>query len=94
MLKIRTICVTRADIENGLPRTPGLCPLAIAVRRIVNPRAIVMVSRLAVTVTVPGNRQWYVAAHDKDTHQFINDVDDGLCVQPIALTLKFAEIYR
>ena len=94
MLKIKTICVTREDIDKGIRHAPNRCPLALAIQRIMNPRAIVMVSRLAVIVTVPGNRQWYVAAHDKDTHQFINDVDDGLCVQPIALTLKFAEIYR
>ena len=94
MLKIRTVCVTREDIDKGIQRMVNPCPLALAIQRIVNPRAIVTVSRLAVTVTVPGTRQWYVAAHDKDTHQFINDVDDGLCVQPIALTLKLAEIYR
>lgn len=93
MSKTKRVCVTADDIRAGVPRSPGCCPVALALHRtlthfeahqisIGRSHANLMTGRwpdpMVLTALLPENAR-----------QFIHEFDNGGVAQPIEFDLVF-----
>lgn len=82
MSKTKRVCVTEDDIQAGARRSPGYCPIAIALCRAMGPRVAphhVSVGRLEATVMPDSwsGRTTVWAVLPEEARQFVHDFDGG-----------------
>lgn len=85
--------VARYHIKNGLPRSPTLCPTALAIkaelRRQEIPFTNLRVNRISAMMTVAG-RHYEAVIFDR-LWEFNQLFNQGELVQPIKISLRFYE---
>lgn len=80
---MRHVIVTKEDIKNGVPRSGRSCPIALALRRKVEPtEGAVMVSSTVATIGTSNYRLPYEATN------FVINFDSGKPVQPFEFDLR------
>jgi hypothetical protein len=85
------IDVTQEDIDNGIERSCGFCPVALAVRRATDKNASVDEEDMQVWEFVDGLRRYEVATTPTEVTIFIKRFDRGMDVQPLSFTVEFQE---
>ena len=86
---ILRIEVTQEDIDGGMRRSCGGCPIALAVRRALGPSHAAYVSAGAIDVFA-GPPQKHLASYDlpNAAYTFVLDFDNRLYVQPFRFTAR------